>query len=606
MTAQEKETSLKELEANLWETADSLRNESSLTSQMYYMPVLGIIFLRHATYRFRMVEKALLEDPEWPKYKGVPRPVVPEDFETKSAMFVPEKARYDYLLNLPGDQDICKAVNDAMTLIEDAKPILKGILPKTYHTLGKELLGGLLRNFADEKIPRLGDDAFGRIYEYFLGCFAPQVASDDGVFFTPKSIVRLIVNFLEPTKGNVIDPACGSGGMFVSSGDFVADHGGNANLALKFYGQEKTDTNGKICLMNMAVHGFDAEHIRYGEGANTFFHDANAMRGKCDYVMANPPFNCHGLKADSVTAGAAGRLPWGLPSVNKEGIVSNGNYLWIQYFYAYLKSTGKAGFVMAASAPDADGREQAIRENLLKTGHVDSMLSVGNNFFFTKSLPCTLWFFDKTKPETIKDEVLFLDMRNYFHVIDTTHNDWTPWQIKNISAIRWLWRGEKEKYAQLLADYKAAIAEADRIAKDAGDAAKLREEAAAVEEAKEKGWRQAKKEFLLKAEKAEALAKALDEIIAEQDWLVSKFGKNGKYRDVPGLCRAASRKEIEEKKFSLNPGAYVGVAPEEDDGVDFAERMGEIRAELAARQKELAALMKSIDANLGAVLQGGS
>ena len=183
-------------------------------------------------------------------------------------------------------------------------------------------------------------------------------------------------------------------------------------------------------------------------------------------------------------------------------------------------------------------------------------------------------------------------------MIDTTHNDWTPWQIRNISAIRWLWRGEKEKYAQLLADYKAAIAEADRIAKEAGDAAKLREEAAAVEEAKEKGWRQAKKDLLLKAEKAEALAKARDEIIAEQDWLVSKFGKNGKYKDVPGLCKAASRKEIEEKKFSLNPGAYVGVAPEEDDGVDFAERMGEIRAELAARQKELDKLMRSIDANL--------
>lgn len=274
MTSAEKETSLKELEANLWETADSLRNESSLTSQMYYMPVLGIIFLRHATWRFRMVEKALLDDPAWPRRKGVPRPVVPGDFAAKSAMFVPEKARYDYLLNLPGDEDVCKAVNDAMSLIEEAQPILKGILPKSYSQLGPDLLRGLLRNFADEKIPRLGDDAFGRIYEYFLGCFAPQVASDDGVFFTPKSIVRLIVDFLEPAKGSVIDPACGSGGMFVSSGDFVADRGGNANLALTFYGQEKTDTNGKICLMNMAVHGFDAEHIRYGEGANTFFHDA--------------------------------------------------------------------------------------------------------------------------------------------------------------------------------------------------------------------------------------------------------------------------------------------------------------------------------------------
>lgn len=599
MTSAEKETTLKELEANLWETADSLRNESSLTSQMYYMPVLGIIFLRHATYRFRMVEKALVEDPTWPRNrKGEARPVVPDDFATKSAMFVPEKARYDYLLNLPGDQDICKSVNDAMTLIEDVQPILKGVLPKTYSSLGPSLLRGLLRNFADEKIPRLGDDAFGRIYEYFLGCFAPQVASDDGVFFTPKSIVRLIVNFLEPTKGSIIDPACGSGGMFVSSGDFVADQGGNANLALKFYGQEKTDTNGKICLMNMAVHGFDAEHIKYGEGANTFFHDANAVRGKCDYVMANPPFNCHGLKADIVISGAAGRLPWGLPSVNKEGIVSNGNYLWIQYFYAYLKPTGKAGFVMAASAPDADGREQAIREELLKTGHVDSMLSVGNNFFFTKSLPCTLWFYDKAKPKAVEDQVLFLDMRSYFHVIDTTHNDWTPWQIKNISAIRWLWRGETEKYAKLLADYKTAIAEADQVAKEAGDAVELRQQAAAVEAAKAKGWRQEKKTLLLAAAKAEALAKARDEIAAEREWLVSKFGKTGKYKNIPGLCKAATRKEIAEKKFSLNPGAYVGVPPQKDDGVDFTTRMKEIHAELLTRQKELNGLMKSIDGNL--------
>lgn len=598
MTAAEKETSLKELEEDLWKSADRLRNESSLTSQMYYMPVLGIIFLRHATYRFRMVEKALVEDPSWPKYKSVPRTVVPGDFETKSAMFVPEKARYDYLLNLPDSEDICKAVNDAMVLIEDAKPVLKGILPKTYSSLGPDLLRGLLRNFADEKISRLGDDAFGRIYEYFLGCFAPQVASDDGVFFTPKAIVRLIVNFLEPAKGSVIDPACGSGGMFVSSGDFVADQGGNANLALKFYGQEKTDTNGKICLMNMAVHGVDAEHIRYGDGANTFFHDAHAMRGKCDFVMANPPFNCHGLKKDAVEAGAAGRLPWGLPSVNKEGIVSNGNYLWIQYFYAYLKPTGRAGFVMAASAPDADGKEQTIREKLIATGHVDSMLSVGNNFFFTKSLPCTLWFFDKLKPKAVEDKVLFLDMRNYCHVIDTTHNDWTAWQIKNISAIRWLWRGETAKYAQLLAEYKLAIAEADQIAKAAGDAEKLRKEAAAAEAGKEKGWRNVKKDLLRQAEKAEALAKARDEIAAEREWLVSKFGKNGKYKDIPGLCKSASRGEIAEKKFSLNPGSYVGVAEQKDDGVDFVLRMKEIHAELLTRQKELDKLMKSIDGNL--------
>lgn len=598
MTTQEKETTLKELEAHLWNTADSLRNESSLTSQMYYMPVLGLIFLRHATYRFRMVEKELTEAREWPTYKGVPRPVESVDFERKAAMFVPEKARYEYLLGLPGDADVCKAVNDAMSAIENEKPILKGVLPKTYSQLTPDLLRGLLRNFADERITRLGDDAFGRIYEYFLGCFAPQVASDDGVFFTPKSIVRLIVNFLEPTKGRVLDPACGSGGMFVSSGDFIADRGGNANIDLSFYGQEKTDTNGKLCLMNMVLHGFDPEKIKYGEGANTFFSDANNLVGKCDYVMANPPFNCHGLKEDAVLKGAKGRLPFGMPSVNGEKIVSNGNYLWIQYFYAYLNPTGRAGFVMAASAPDAGGKEQEIRRQLIGTGHVDSMLSVGNNFFFTKSLPCTLWFFDKEKPANVADKVLFLDMRNYFHVIDTTHNDWTPWQLGNITAIRWLWRGETDKYRKLLEEYKAAIAAAEAEAKAAGDPARMREEAARIEKAKEKGYREKKKALLRNAEKAEGLAKARDEIKGEREWLVSKFGTEGRYKDVPGLCKSASRKEIEEKKWSLNPGAYVGVAPEEDDGVDFTARMKEIHAELIERQKDLAGLMKSIDANL--------
>ena len=598
MTTKEKETSLKDLENHLWSTADSLRNESSLTSQMYYMPVLGLIFLRHATYRFRMVEKELLNDPKRSKFKGVPRPVDPVDYISKAAFFVPEKARYDYLLNLNGSEDICKAVNDAMSAIEKEQPVLSGVLPKNYSQIGNDLTRGLLRTFADERITQLGDDAFGRIYEFFLSCFAPQVASDDGVFFTPKSIVRLIVNFLEPNNGKVIDPACGSGGMFVSSGDFIADRGGNANMSLEFYGQEKTDTNGKLCLMNMVLHGFDPEKIKYGDGANTFFNEAHNLVGKCNYVMANPPFNCHGLKAVDAEKGASGRLPWGLPSVNKEGIISNGNYLWIQYFYAYLSRTGKAGFVMAASAPDANGKEQAIRENLIKTGHVDTMLSVGNNFFFTKSLPCTLWFFDKLKPKARRDEVLFLDMRNYFHVIDTTHNDWTPWQIKNISAIRWLWRGETEKYAALLDEYKTALASAKTASDEAGDAAKIRAEIVAVEKRKEKGYREKKKELTRKVEKAEALRKDYDELQAENDWLVSKFGKNGKYTDIPGLCKSASLSEIAEKKFSLNPGAYVGVADEKDDGVDFSTRMKEIHAELQKLQCESAAFMSSIDKNL--------
>ena len=592
----EQQTSLDELEKSLWETADSLRNESSLTSQMYYMPVLGIIFLRHATYRFRLIEKTLKESKNWPCRNGVPRPVRADDFIKESAMFVPENARYDYLTGLPENADICKAVNDAMKAIEDAMPVLKGVLPKTYNQLTPDLLRGLLRNFADEKISKLGDDAFGRIYEYFLGCFAPQVASDDGVFFTPKPIVRLIVSFLEPKKGIVLDPACGSGGMFISSGDFVSESGGNANQLLTFFGQEKTDTNGKICLMNMAVHGFDPSKIAYGEGANTFFNDAHHLRGKCNYVMANPPFNCHGLKGKSVLNDP--RLVFGSPGVNKDDIVSNGNYLWIQYFYSYLNATGKAGFVMAASAPDADGNEQLIRSKLVKSGHVDSMLSVGNNFFFTKSLPCTLWFFDKQKPAALKDKVLFLDMRNYFHVIDTTHNEWTPWQIRNISAIRWLWRGEKEKYAKLLEDYKAALSALDLQVKAAGDPAKFRAEAEKVEAAKTKGWRNEKKDLLRKAEKAEAMRKERDELAAERDWLVSKFGEKGTYKDIPGLCKSAAVADIEAKKWSLNPGSYVGVPPPPKDTVDFKSRMKEIHAELLKLQDESAALMKSIDKNL--------
>jgi len=592
MTTQEKETTLKELEAGLWATADALRNETSLTAQEYYMPVLGLIFLRHASFRFELVRERLLADPDRPRWKGVPRPVEPVDFEGKAAMFVPEKARYGYLLGLPESEDVCKAVNDAMTALEGVKEVLRGILPKSYDRLGGDLVRGLLRNFADERIARLGDDAFGRIYEYFLGCFAPQVASDDGVFFTPKSIVRLIVEFLEPRKGIVLDPACGSGGMFVSSGDFIADRGGDPNLALQFYGQEKTDTNGRLCLMNMVLHGFDPEKIKYGEGANTFFADAHGLAGRCDYVMANPPFNCHGLKEDAVEKGAAGRLPFGLPGANaKTKILSNGNYLWIQYFYAYLNPTGRAGFVMAASAPDAGGKELEIRRKLVETDHVDAMLGVGNNFFFTKSLPCTLWFFDKAKPAAVRDKVLFLDMRGYFHVVDTTHNDWTPWQIRNIAAIRGLWRGDRARYAALLADYAEAEAAARSAAAAAGDPAALRAEA----EAAPRGERKA---LLARADRADALAADRRAIAEAREWLVSKFGESGEYRDVPGLCKSATLAEIAEKKWSLNPGAYVGVAPREDDGVDFAARMREIHAELLERQRELAALAGKIDADL--------
>ena len=399
---------IRKLETELWEAADLLRADSKVTSQEYCMPVLGLIFLRYAYSRFKYVEAEILKDR--PMRRGRVLPVEAEDFKTKSAIFLPEKARYDYLLNLPDNADMGQAINEAMELIEEQSAQLKGILPKNYTILQNDLLRELLRIFNNGAFNEMKDDIIGRIYEYFLNKFAPAVASDDGVFFTPKSLVRMIVNIIEPTHGTVLDPACGSGGMFVSSADFIEQYGANANTAMTFFGQEKVDYNAKLCIMNMAVHGLNAKIVS-GDEANSFYHDAHNLEGSCDYVMANPPFNVDKVKSE--TAQNAGRLPFGLPGVNKNKEIGNANYLWISYFHAYLNEQGRAGFVMASSATDSQGKDKDIREKLVGTGDVDVMLSVGNNFFYTKSLPCTLWFFDKAKRAENKDKVLFIDARNY-------------------------------------------------------------------------------------------------------------------------------------------------------------------------------------------------
>ncbi len=444
---------IRKLESELWESADLLRQGSKLTSNEYCMPVLGLIFLRYAYSRFKYVEAEIMKDRL--VRNGRVLPVEPEDFAQKSAIFLPEKARYDYLLNLPDGTDVGKAVNEAMELVESQSAQLKGVLPKTYTSFQNDLLRELLRIFNNSALNEIHDDIIGRIYEYFLNKFAPAVASDDGVFFTPKSLVRMIVNIIEPTHGTVLDPACGSGGMFVSSSDFVEQFGTNANSAMTFFGQEKVDYNGKLCLMNMAVHGLNAKIIYGEDGANSFYNDYFNLNGCCDYVMANPPFNVD--KVNSESTQNAGRLPFGLPGVNANKEVSNANYLWISYFYSYLNETGRAGFVMAASATDSSNKDRLIREQLVRGGGVDVMLSVGNNFFYTKSLPCTLWFFDKGKPEERQDKVLFIDSRNYYTVVDRTLNEWSEWQMKNLNAIVWLYRGETEKYTALLDTYEQAI-----------------------------------------------------------------------------------------------------------------------------------------------------
>lgn len=596
---------IRKLESELWESADLLRAGSKLTSNQYCMPVLGLIFLRYAYSRFQLVEAEILKDR--PMRGGWVLPVEASDFASRSALFLPREAQYAYLINLPENiaeanltnwngelmTSLGEAVNNAMELVEQQSEQLSGVLPKDYTMFSDELLAELLRIFNNSALDDVGGDVIGRIYEYFLNKFAKNIAQDDGVFFTPKSLVKMIVNILEPKEGILLDPACGSGGMFVQTGDFVEHAGMLANNTMTFYGQEKVEYNAQLCLMNLAVHGLTGI-IKSGDEANTFYHDAHNLEGCCDYVMANPPFNVDKVKAES--AQSAGRLPFGLPSVNKNKEIGNGNYLWISYFYAYLNEHGRAGFVMASSATDSQGKDKTIREQLVRTGHVDVMISVGNNFFYTKSLPCSLWFFDKGKKEELRDKVLFIDARNYYTVVDRTLNEWSEWQLKNLNAIVWLYRGEVDKYRALLEEYAGALGNRDFAAVLETLEGKKAQLTAEGKEAVATAPRKEKK--AVEADYAQKVADVETSIVVAKEalWITEKFGE-GDYADIPGLCKAATLEEIEQKGFSLTPGAYVGVAPAEDDGVDFHERMTEIHKELLSLQAESNRLMETISKN---------
>lgn len=609
---------IRKLESELWESADLLRSGSKLTSNQYCMPVLGLIFLRYAYSRFKLVEAEILKTR--PVRNGRQMPVEASDYTSKSALYLPREAQYDYLVNLPeniadsGIKNIAgepmnslgEVVNNAMELVEMQSEQLSGVLPKSYTDFSDELLSELIRIFNNNALDEIGGDVIGRIYEYFLNKFAKNVASDDGVFFTPKSLVKMIVNILEPKSGTLLDPACGSGGMFVQTGDFVNHKGLDANKKMTFYGQEKVEYNAKLCLMNMAVHGLNGT-IASGDEANTFYKDAHNLDGCCDYVMANPPFNVDKVKEEACQC--AKRLPFGMPSVNKSKEVSNANYLWISYFYSYLNEKGRAGFVMASSATDSQGKDKDIRESLVKTGHVDVMISVGNNFFYTKSLPCSLWFFDKGKSDTIKDKVLFIDARNYYTVVDRTLNEWSEWQLKNLNAIVWLYRGETDKYTELLNEYKSVLGSdkpfKEQINELSAKVKSLRKEA---KEAVDSAERREKKKIQSKYDEKIAEITEYLTIAKEANWLYEKFGE-GKYQDILGLCKVAYTTNeakgadkdgisIEEKGWSLTPGAYVGVAPIEDDGVNFEERMTEIHRELLTLQAESNDLMDTISQNL--------
>ncbi|AEI49865.1 type I restriction-modification system subunit M [Runella slithyformis] len=439
---------LRKLETELWRAADQLRANSKLTASEYSMPVLGLIFLRHAYNRFQKIKVEVEKDLPTHPQRGK-RPLNKKDFEAKNAMFLPETAQFDYLVNLPESADIGEAIDDAMKAIEDEYDNLKGVLPRNFSIFSKDLLRELLRIFNKEVLQKAEGDLFGKIYEFFLNKFAMTGAQEGGEFFTPTSLVQTIVNVIEPDHGVVFDPACGSAGMFVQTGYFIESEGLQPAEKVTFYGQEKTDTNTKLAKMNLAVHGLEG-NIQEG---NTFYEDKHDLVHECDFVMANPPFNVDGVdKAKDAVKKDPRLVLGGQVNLPKN---DNANYLWIQYFYNYLKPTGRAGFVMASSASDAGHTEKDIREKLVKTGAVDVMVAIGNNFFYTRSLPCTLWFYDRAKEqnEQQRDKVLMLDARKIYRKVTSKVNDFSPEQLQNLVCIVNLYRGNTAKLEATLRQY---------------------------------------------------------------------------------------------------------------------------------------------------------
>ena len=524
------------IEKRLWGAADTLRANSNFAANEFFMPVMGLIFLRHAYSRFLAVKDEVVKS--LPSRGGKTRAINKEDFSTKGAVFLRPEAQFDYLVGLPDSANRAEAIIKAMESIEADYESLRGVLPKEeYNELDNEILGQLLRKLNPEELKKMSGDVFGRIYEYFLTQFAGTKAHDGGEFFTPVSLVSFIAKVLETDSGIVLDPACGSGGMFVQSARVVERQNQNPSEKLTFYGMEKNATTIRLAKMNLAVHGLEGDIKK----AITYYEDPHELIGKADFVMANPPFNVDEIDADKIKNDP--RLPFGLPSVNDKGKVSNGNYVWISYFYSYLNETGRAGFVMAAGAESSGRGDALVRQKLVETGAVDVMVSIRSNFFYTRTVPCVLWFLNRAKKtEKQKDTVLMIDARNVYRKVTRKINDFSPEQEQNLLAIVWLYRGETARYKELLAEYR----------KNGED------EAAA--------------------------------------WLEERF-PDAKYRDVEGLVKAVSREEIAANDWSLTPGRYVGVAETDDGDEDFAEKFAALHEELRQLDAEAAKLAKKIDAN---------
>ena len=452
-------TGIEQFGAELWKVADNLRANSNLASNEYFMPILGLIFLRHATNRYYAALEAIEADKTAGRMPD--RPLVEDDFKRRRALMLPEAARYDVLLERPKDGTLGANVTAAMEAVEEHFPPLAGQLPKDYERFEDDVLEGMMRAFDSEALRTASGDVFGRINEYFLAEFSKQRAHDNGEFFTPPSIVQTIVNVIEPNHGMILDPACGSGGMFVQSSHFIEAEDGETMERVTFYGHEKNETTARLAQINLAVHGLEGK-IRAGNEAITYYKDPHELVGACDFVMANPPFNVDEVDAEKVKVDQ--RLPFGLPGVNKAKKVSNANYLWLQYFYSYLNENGRAGIVMSSQASSAGRDEAKVRQKLVESGAVDVMIDIRGNFFYTRTVPCQLWFLDRAKEqdEIRRDHVLMLDARNIYRKVTRAIFDFSPEQQKNIAAIAWLYRGQTERFLELVESYLSqAVAEGE-------------------------------------------------------------------------------------------------------------------------------------------------
>ena len=656
-----------EIEKRLWSVADHLRANSNFASNEYFLPVMGLIFLRHAYSRFLRVQddiKASL-----PSRGGVTRPLTKEDFSQRGSIFLKPEAQFDHLVGIPDGGDRAGAIIAAMESIEADYQSLDGALPKSeYQELGDDDLGQLLRTFNDPALQKADGDVFGRIYEYFLTQFADQKAHDGGEFFTPVSIVQTLVNVIEPDHGKIIDPACGSGGMFVQSAHFIEKMKANPSDRVTFYGMEKNPTTIRLAKMNLAVHGLEGDISK----AISYYDDPHKDKGPFDFVMANPPFNVDEIDAEKIKNDD--RLEFGLPGVNKGGKVSNGNYVWMSFFHAYLSDTGRAGIVMSSQASSSGGGEAKVREAMIKTGDVDVMMAIRGNFFYTRSVPCELWFFDKAKPAHLKDKVLMIDARNVYRKVTRKIYDFTPEQQQNLSSIVWLYRDQTDRFLTLVQSYletaftqiqtcdfvgfeKAlkAVAGAHSneelhklagtVSADIAALGKSSNDARSIwngDSRDNAGLKTSSIAFEPVADQTKALVKEIDHLYklatrvheadvadgtkpaegkkrlseldatrhevtehlkgaryfhAQAEWLQTRFPE-AELCDVEGLVKLVGRNELEANDWSLTPGRYVGVAPEEEDlDFDFEEALRDIHIEIEGLNSEAVDLAATIKKN---------